>query len=906
MHFKNKVLTDKLTRSIYSVDASIYEVEPAGVAVPKTVQELQEVVKEAVEKGLSVTARGAATGIAGGCIGEGIVIDVSTHINRILEINIEEEYAVVEPGVVQDELNSALGPHGYRLGPNTSTGNRATIGGMVANNAAGSHSLLYGQMGDHLQEIDLILSSGETVTLKPLALQEWKEKGDPLHQSLWRLREEYQEEINQHFPKMRRRASGYNLDELVRDDGFNPCRLIAGSEGTLGIITRIQVKICPKEKKRSLTLFQFDNFIEAMEAISPLLATSPNAIEMIDRDIIEMGKRSPMMEGKLGWLKGDPAALLVVEHSEDQEVGGEKLDDEETVEQIWSLRQAGLELLLSKRSYQRAVAFIEDMAVPPENLPSFMKEFLTYLENVGKKAGIYGHVSVGCLHIRPYFNLREASELALMQTMMKEMAKLVRKYDGVMSSEHGDGLVRTWLNPLVFGDKLYEAFEKVKASFDPAGKMNPYKVVDGPPPNENLRLDPNSGLKEFDTFQCFEDEGGFALSADLCNGNGLCRKKEGVMCPSFQATLREMDSTRARAQVLRSIIHGRSTPQSLDHPALLEVLDLCLSCKGCKKECPSQVDMAKMKAEALYHSHQKTGVPIRSRLFGAIGTLNKWGAKFSFLFNGLSPLAKPLMGIAKERSLPKVHFQTFTKRFQTIAQNERRKQVVLFNDTFTEHNHPEIGIAAVNVLHHLGYQVFLPEYSCCGRPNLSKGLLRQAKKQALKLIDTLYPFAERGIPIVGLEPSCILTIKDDFPSLAKEEKEKAKIIAGKCQTISRFLEAHRDLFPKVEQKETFLLHGHCHQKAIEGTKSAINVLSHFGKVSEIPTGCCGMAGSFGYEKEHFSLSMEIGNLALFPEVKKAVEETLVADGFSCRTQIKDGTGRSSSHLIQVVDRYIQS
>ncbi len=926
MTFKNDLIRaiegevrfDEASRHIYSVDASIYEVMPVGVVIPKTREDVRRAVKIAAHYRVPIIARGAATGTNGGCLGRGLIIDTTKYLNKILEINCDKGYAICHPGVIQDDLNSALEPLGYQLGPNTSTGNRATIGGMLANNAAGSHSLVYGQMEDHILEVETALSCGELATFREISLEKWQDSRQKqsskgrIYKELWEIREEYKEAIIGEFPKIRRRSSGYNLNALVQDDRINVCCLLAGSEGSLGIATKIKVKIVPKQKTKTLAVIHFSDLLDSIRAVGPLLDLKPSAIELIDKDIIERGKNSWTMKDRLSWLKDDPAAVIVVEFFGEPE---DKINilkqnfsatilDENLASDIWAVRKAGLELLLSKRSYQRAIAFIEDLAVPSDRVLPFMEEFLKILEKTGRTAGIYGHIGESCLHIRPYINLMKEEDLQLMKEMMEEVSSLVLKHGGVMSGEHGDGYVRSWLNKKMFTAQLYDAFCRVKSAFDPHNLMNPGKVVHGQDPIHDLRSNPKTKLSHFKTALDFNPEGGFELAVDMCNGNGLCRKKEGLMCPSFQATLDEYDSTRARAQVLRSIIHGRLKPKSLANEDVHKVLDLCLECKGCKKECPSGVDMAKMKSEALYHHHKRKGYRLRSILFAHIGEMSRFSAKIPRLINFLSRLKfiKWLGGIAGERTLPGIAPQKFSDWFASYNQPENcERQVALFNDTFTEFNHPEVGIAAVKVLNAMGYRVELPEWSCCGRPLISKGMLQKAKKKAEKLIRTLLPYADQGVPIIILEPSCRSVFLDELMALVPSDK--AKKLSEGCTGFDRFLEKRIAEIPFKKMPCTIKLHGHCHQKALEGTGSAINVLSAIpgAVVSEIPSGCCGMAGSFGYEKEHYELSMKIGRLKLFQAVKESKKNTFViASGTSCRAQILHGTGINARHLAEMI------
>lgn len=933
---KGDVHSDAVSRRIYSVDASIYEVEPAVIVVPRSKEDILLTIHIAAENNIPVTLRGAATGITGGCLGAGIIIDTSKYLNNILEINTEEGYAICEPGVVQDQLNNALSPLGYRLGPDTSTGNRATLGGMAANNAAGAHSLKFGKMVDHVIGIEGILSSGEILQFAPLSHGQYTNKRSlpgregEIYRTVHHLQNEYADEIAKRYPKIPRRVSGYNLDELIKPGDINLAKLLVGSEGTLAVMTEIKVRIVPKLLKTGLCLIYFHDLIQAFENIPDMLAFKPIAIELIDDKIIHTGRASPSLRGKTEWLLDSPKALLAVEFEgasllqvqdkissflrvmKEQKIGylHSALTDSDTINHVWMLRKSGLGMLLSKRSYSRAIAFLEDISVGPKNLAPFMKEFCAYLKENGKEAGIYGHAGSGCMHIRPYIDLRDSSATSFMFKMMEDIADLLQRYGGALSGEHGDGLIRSWLNPKMFGEKITKACIDIKKAFDPLLLLNPGKIVFPADPEQNLRLSPETPIIKPKTFLNFESEGGFDLAVDLCNGNGLCRKKEGTMCPSFQVDGDEYHSTRARAQTLRGMVHGQLPIEDLSSQQLYDVLDLCIMCKGCKSECPSQVDMAKMKAEALYHYHEKHGTRFRDYLFGYIGSINRVMSSLPTFFNAIqnSFLSKhflSLMGISPKRAIPKIAKQRFSSWLQEYQQTSSNKKVVLFNDTFNEFNHPEIGQAAVRTLNRLGYEVIVPPWRCCGRPLISKGLLKEAKKSAISMIQELIPHAQERLPIIGLEPSCILSIKDDYKDFVSTEYMQC--VADSCITFDEFIakQCHNGTLPLkfVERSQHVLLHGHCHQKALVGMAPTLAVLRSIPgvQVSEIHSGCCGMAGSFGYEKEHYDFSMKIGELKLFPAVRAGHDAIIIADGTSCRHQIQDGTGKRAMHLAEFID-----
>lgn len=939
---KGLICFDRLTRHIYSVDASIFELLPLGIVIPETKADLVRTVEIAHAFKVPITVRGAATGITGSCLGRGLIIDLSKSLNRIIDVDIQKQEAICQPGVVQNDLNQHLAPFGYRLGPDTSTGNRATIGGMLANNAAGARSLYFGRMVDHVLGTEIILASGEILQFQPISSEEWSVKRNLNHaegriyRAIWEIRNNYREEILKQFPQIPRRVSGYNLDELLKDEPLNVSKLIAGSEGTLGIAAEIKVKIAPVIRFSTLVLLFFNDKLNAFNYVPEILEFHPIAFEMIDDQIIQLGRSSPSLREGLHWLEGhDPQSLFIVEFSGQSSAEAEEkagffisrmqkdrvgycrkiVSDKEQINEVWNLRKAGLGILLSKRTYSRAIAFLEDLSVSPYQLFSFMDKFCAYLTGKGKTAGIYGHVGSGCMHIRPYINLQQPEELHLMRQMMMDISSLLLEFNGALSGEHGDGLIRSWLNPKMFGSKLMQAFKELKRAFDPENLMNPGKIVPDSEPFEELRTTPGEILHSPPIFLDFNREGGFELAVDLCNGNGLCRKKEKIMCPSFQATNEEFHSTRARAQALRSIIHGRLPQEDFTSHRMHDVMDLCLSCKGCKTECPSQVDMAKMKAEFLYHYQEKYGYEWRSYFFAHIGDLQKWGSSVAEIINYAAQKlwfknCLGWFGVAKERTLPLLTHQRFSVWFSGYKQpGGLKKSVVLFNDTFNEFNYPHVGKAAVKILNALGYKVIVPAWSCCGRPAISKGFLLFARKQAENLINRLMVYVKQGLTIIGLEPSCLLTLKDDYFSLMKNPEEQLKTdqLATACLTFDEFLANHiqngQINLPFNAIPKEVKVHGHCHQKALIGMQPTLNTLRAVPgfQVSEIPSGCCGMAGSFGFEKEHYDISMRIGELCLLPAVRESSQETIiVADGTSCRQQIWDGTQRKAFHLAETL------
>lgn len=930
-----EVYFDSMHRKVYSVDASIYEIEPIGVFLPKTKDDVVTAVTIAAKYGIPVIARGAATGIAGGCLGQALILDLSCYLKNIEAVNFHDKFAICQPGVVQDNLNKILAIRNFRLGPDTSTGDRATLGGMMANNSAGARSLYYGKMVDHVTGVELVLSSGEVLYFEEVNEAELQKKlklpttEGHIYREVCRIREAYKEEILKKFPNIPRRVSGYNLDELLKPGPLNLSKIITGSEGTLGIATQIKVNILERPTHQGLGLVFFNSMQAGMQAIAQIMEYKPLSLEMIDDQILNRGKEAPSMRGKLDWLKGAPKCLLVAEFQASSQTelleilkqftnkmkslgigyAQEYLTEQTQIQHVWDLRKSGLGLLLSKRDYSRAIAFIEDLSIDPKELPNFMEKFQSYLKKIGKEAGIYGHVGSGCIHVRPYIDLRNPNELVLMKKIMEDISDMVLEHHGALSGEHGDGIVRTWLNEKMFGKKIYQAFKELKAAFDPKNLMNPGKIVGQTEFLDHLRLSPSTPISKLETFLDFSPEGGFELAADLCNGNGLCRKSEGVMCPSFQATDHEYDSTRARAQALRSMIHSASPMEKFGEKEIHEVLDLCLQCKGCKTECPSQVDMAKMKTEFLYQYQKKHGIPLRTRLFGHLSSLFSLSSRFPrlsnfFLTNPLSRILLDRFGISSKRPLPKLAEKRFSEFFDREPSKEfQTRKVVLFNDTYTEFISPEIGLSAIKVLEKLGYEVIIPSWRCCGRPLLSKGMLPEARKQAEALVQHLLPYASKNLPIVGLEPSCIFTLLDDYPSLLPNQN--LTVLLNQCVSFDEFINRHIENgnFPiSIDQTHKNLkYHVHCYQKSLKGSKFIENLFKAIPdcEATEIKTGCCGMAGSFGYEKEHYEISMDIGQLVLFPTIKNTLPNTkIIANGFSCRSQIEHGTQRKAEHLAE--------
>lgn len=933
---EGEVRFDKMSRILYSTDASMYQIEPIGVVLPKHERDVLKVIHLAAEHGIAVIPRGGGTGLAGAVVGRGVVMDMSKYMNRILDFNAEEGWVKVEPGVILDELNAFLKPHGLQFAPDVATSSRATIGGMVGNNSAGTHSVIYGKTIDHVLELDLILADGTRTTAGELDEPAVKQKCEQrdlegrAYREVIRLARENAEEIERRYPKILRRVGGYNLDEFIKKQPFSLARMVIGSEGTLATVVGAKLKVIPLPRAKVLGIAQFGELIASMRAVAPILATQPAAVELIDEMILEQTEGSVELSRARSWVQGAPKAVLAVEYYGDSE--GEllgKLDALETLldslelahtfsraiseadqADVWNVRRAGLGLLMGVKGDSKPIAFVEDAAVPPERLPDYIAEFGDLMHALDTRAGYYAHASVGLLHIRPMVDLKDAAEIAKMRFIAESVRDLVMKYGGAISGEHGDGLVRSCWNEAFFGPVLYNAFREVKRAFDPTGMMNPGKIVDAPMMTENSRYGADYRADEIETHFDFSADGGFHRAVEMCNGVGACRKKlAGTMCPSYMATLEEEHSTRGRANALRAAISGRWEGGLTDH-RIADVLALCLECKACKAECPSNVDMAKIKYEFKAHYYAKHGRPLRARLFGNVELMGKLGCAVAPLANGLgnARLSKWMMkrmGIAPARSLPPFARQTFPHWFANRRAPKGTERVVLFADTYTTYHYPDIGKAATALFESAGYEVILAVKRCCGRPMLSSGYMDRVKENARFNIENLYRYTEQGYPIVGLEPSCVSMLVDEYVDLIGDPRARA--VADNVYTFEAFVQAFSDRgefsAPFTDLKKDILLHGHCHQKALWGmgaSEAALGLPEGF-RVTPIQSGCCGMAGSFGYEAEHYDTSLKVGEPRLLEVIRNADETTeIAAAGLSCRQQIAHATGREARHPAEVL------
>ncbi len=901
---------DKVSRALYSTDASVYKLQPLGVIIPRTRAALIEVVRLCIEHRVSITMRGGGTSQAGQAIGEGVIVDCSKYLNKVIEVNEAERWARVEPGVVLDELNAQLAPMGLRFAPDISTASRATIGGMMANNSAGARSVLYGTTIHHVLEQTVMLADGSIVEFRDVA-RERVPTGATLEASCYRtvldLARQHETEIDKRYPKILRRVGGYNLNEFVGDGPVNLVKMMVGSEGTLGVILEAKVKLVPLPKAKAVMVIGFADLLEALAAAPVILEHKPSAIEVMDRAILSgAGQNTGLEKTRREFIAGDPAATLCVEMYADRKEDlpprlaaleadlrakkfGESYRSETDLAQqqrIWGLREASLGLSMAVKDDAKSISFVEDTAVAPEKLSEFIGRFLQIIREHETTAGIYAHASVGCLHVRPVVNMKTADGVAKFESIANAVAKLVLEYGGALSGEHGDGLVRSPFMRQMFGDALYEAFREIKRTFDPNNIFNPGKIVDAPPLTSNLRFGAGYVSPNPFTFFDYSDYGGMGGAVEMCSGVGACRKKlNGTMCPSYMATRDEADSTRGRANVLRLAMTGKLGEAGLGDDGVMKVLDLCLECRACKAECPVGVDVARFKSEFLADHHARHGTPLQARALGGIAQASVWGSRFAPLSNWVASATSKFIGIDSRRKLPEWRRDTFMK----WASGRDAGTVTLFADTFTNHYDREIGVAAVEILESAGVKVRVFRPGCCGRPLISKGLLADARATLEQTIEALYPIAQRGEKILFLEPSCLSSIKEDAASLLRgESQKKAHAVAGAALLFDEYA-AGLDLPLKAGPKR-ILLHGHCHQKSMGLLDSTKKLLARVpgATVVDLDAGCCGMAGSFGYSTEHYDVSVAIASRKLLPAVRSMQPgDVLVAPGTSCRHQVAD-------------------
>ncbi len=954
---------DTVMRTLYATDASAYREMPTAVAIPKTKEDIKKLIDFARSNGTSLIPRTAGTSLAGQVVGNGIVVDVSKNFTSILEVNKEEHWVRVQPGVVRDVLNMELKKHDLFFGPETSTANRAMIGGMVGNNSCGSNSVVYGSTREHVMEVTAFLSDGSEVVFNNLTNTEFdtlvntakqKNGSASLLDTIYKKTNEVlsdsfnQGEIRKEFPKptIERRNTGYALDMLLNCEPFtaggkpfNFCELIAGSEGTLCFITEIKLHVNDTPPKEiGLVCGHFNTVDEALRANLIALKYKPSASELMDHYILECTKANAEHRQNRFFVQGDPGAILVVELRSDSFA---EIEEKATameaemraagfgyhfpvvsgadVKRVWDLRKAGLGLLSNLPGDEKAVAVIEDTTVDVNDLPEFIREFNEILDKNNLYCVHYAHAGSGEIHLRPIINLKTVEGNKLFRLIAEEIATLVKKYNGSLSGEHGDGRLRGEFIKQMVGDHNYALMKDLKKTWDPLNIFNPNKVVDTPPMDTFLRYTPGQQTPEFKTAFRFYDQD-ILQHAEQCNGSGDCRKTHlsgGTMCPSYMATRNEKETTRARANILREFLTLSDKSNRFDHEEIKEVMDLCLACKGCKSDCPSNVDVAKLKMEFLHQYYKENGVPFRSKLVANFSKLSgllsytPWAYNMIFDTPFLRRIANNVVGFHPERTMPLLAKQTFTKWFKNRTSEAKAdaKLVYLFADEFTNFNDVEIGKKTVLLFEKLGYRIEVPKHLPSGRPQLSKGLLDDAKELANKNIELLQGIITEETPLIGIEPSAILTFRDEYPDLVNDNLlEAARSIAKNTFMVEEFLAKEIDAkriskHVFTTEKRLIKLHGHCQQKSLSSlvpAKKALSLPANY-EVQLIPSGCCGMAGSFGYEKEHFELSNQIGELVLFPTIRQQGEEVLIAaSGTSCRHQIHDGTGRTAQHAVEIL------
>jgi FAD/FMN-containing dehydrogenase/Fe-S oxidoreductase len=939
-HLSGEVLTDEYSLGLYSTDASVYQIRPLAVVCPRNEEEVKQAVRLAREHAVSILPRGGGTSLAGQTVGKSLVLDFSRHLNRVLELNVREQWVRVQPGMVRDELNAYLQAFGLHFAPDPATSSRANVGGMVGNNSSGTKSILYGKTVDHVLEAKVLLADGTELHLKEhapaayAAIATQSDREGEIYRRFRNLVQEQKSNITERFPKVMRRVGGYNLDEFVNTDHWNLSKLITGSEGTLATTLELKLNLVPLPRHKSVCVVHFSELLEAIRAVTPMLPYQPSAIEILDHTVVSLSRENLTTQRSCHFIEGDPAAILIVEFYGD--TAEEVLDRPRRMieelkrlnlgyayplfpegpdyDDVWLIRKKGLGLMLGIKGDKKPLAFIEDAGIPTEVLPQYIEKVLHVCEKHSTEAAMYAHASVGVIHVRPILDLRQQIDIERFEAIAKDTFDLVKHYGGSWSGEHGDGLVRSPFNREFFGEDLYETFRQVKALFDPQNLMNPGKIVDSPAMTENLRYGSQYEDQPVKTHFHYRTDGSFGAAVHMCTGVGECRKMlGGTMCPSFKATRKEEDSTRGRANALRLAMSGQLGETGLASERLQEVMDLCLSCKACKSECPSNVDMARLKSEVRQQYYDKHGVSLRDRMIRDSARMAKR------LSNSLAPIVNHIqrskwfrqvqyktLGMSHQRTLPEYAPQSFGRWFSQQAQDQEGAVVALFADTYLNYHEPQIGKAAYFLLSQLGYRVELAEVGCCQRPKISHGFLKDAKTEGTQTAKGLDYWLQQGIPVLVVEPSCASALIDDLPDLLDDAAMAQRLQTG-VKALEVFLaeemESGKVKLRLKSELNQMMLHGHCHQKALFGTKALQQILTQVQelKVEEIDSGCCGMAGSFGYEKEHYALSEKIGEQVLFPAVREQDENTgIVACGFSCRHQIGHFTGREAKHWLELV------
>ena len=931
---KGEVRFDAFTRGIFSTDASHYQVEPLGVVFPATAEDIQVVMEVAREENVPVLPRGAGTSQCGQTVGRALVVDVSRHLNQIGGMHGDE--IEVEPGVVLDHLNARLRQRHQWFPVDPSTGSRATLGGMAGNNSAGARSLRYGTMVDNVSAIEVVLPDGRRLWL---GSEESEEHHMPTELAFLRgLYANHSAEIIQRTPKTMRNVAGYNLASLDPNQE-NLAQLLVGSEGTLAFFVRLRLKLSPLLRSRVLGICHFDGLLEALDTVQHIVKLSPTAVELVDQNVLNLGARHPDFRSAMSdFVTGTPKALLLVEFSEElpgTDLGNKLNELEELLSELghpnsvvraeteslqsaaWSVRKAGLNIVMSMAGPRKPISFIEDCAVPLEHLSSYARHVDEIFSKHGIEGTWYAHASVGCLHVRPALNLRDPSDVRRMRAIAEETHEVVRRYGGTHSGEHGDGLLRSEFIKPMLGERMERIFGEIKETFDPHGLMNPGKIINPPRMDDPtlFKFQADNLEKKLPVVLDWSEDGGVLTALEQCNNNGACLKSDpGVMCPSYRVTQDERHSTRGRANALRLAVTGQLGATGLDSPEMAEAMSLCISCKGCKRECPTGIDMATLKLEWQYHQNRHSGVPIRTRLLGGLPRVAPWATRIGPLVNilGKLPLGRRVLGFAPTRKLPQWHGSPWNdSELPPPATVTGPADVILFVDTFTRWFEPEVPRAAKHLLEAGAWQTQTLQHPgrplCCGRTYLSGGMLDEARRELRRVLDALAPAARAGTWIVGLEPSCIYTLRDEAPALLPGDD--ADVVAERAVLLEQFLDQEwaqgHTLSFKPLKKRRLKVHGHCHQKAFGTVNASVRMLERIPDltVEEIPSGCCGMAGAFGYQAEHYDVSMAMAELDLLPAVRVTDETTeIVASGTSCRAQIKDGTGRTALHPAVLLQR----
>ena len=932
---EGEVDCQKLSRQLYSTDASIYQIEPLAVFLPRTQHDLEVAVEVCREHQVAIVPRGGGTSLSGQAIGAGLIIDCSKHLRNILEIDPSTKLARAEPGVVLEQLNLAAAQHGLQFGPDVSTANRATIAGMIGNNSAGSRSIQYGLMIDHVEELQVIFSDAHSTRLKREKLEDvlstklGSTRYQELVQVIQQILQEHHQLIRERYPNILRRVSGYNLDRMLQswEKGYlHLSELIAGSEGTLALIQQATVKLVEKPRYRGLLIPHFSSIEAALESLEVCLSISPSAVELMDQMILRLARQNLELQRQMSLIEGTPEALYLVEVSgNDLADLGSRLDqlerqlrkragvttihrtlDDLQREPLWRLRESGLPLLMGLPGNRKPVTFVEDTAVSPEKLPAFISAFREIIKQHGTDGAIYGHASVGCLHIRPVLDLHQSEDVVTMRKISAAVTQLVMQYKGSLSGEHGDGIARSEWLPQIYGEELYQAFCRIKKVADPEGMMNPGKIVHAPPMDSHLRYRPTEKFP-LSTVMDYSKHGGIIGHVELCSGTGVCRKTSGgTMCPSFRATLDEGDSTRGRANALRLAFQQSKPEEALSSPDVHEVLELCLSCKACKAECPSNVDMAKLKAEATQEYYRHHARPLSHRMQKYLPKVLKWGSFCAPVSNALSRWSltrwclQKTLGLHPKRSLPHFQRENFRKWFRKHNQHKSepsRTSFLFLDDCFTTYLEPHVGKATCKLFQTLGFSMELADI-CCGRALISQGYLDEARKLVELQAPALAARIREKKSILGAEPSCLLTLRDEWPELVPGPE--TKLISEHAVLMENWLVAHSVSYRPL--KTSALFHGHCHQKALVGTDGTLEALAQIPQlqVKVLDAGCCGMAGFFGYMTQHYDLSQKIANLSLIPAITESPDAIVLAAGTSCRHQIRDFSNATPMHPLELL------